>query len=543
MDDLWQQFHRLPKSIRDAVATPEALATVERLENAHPGLDLANFVMRVMAKDFPLPELAEKIQEEGGIDEAAAKSVADELQAGVFSSVGEFLGYFPTKPVSSPIAPELPRPKPQPVTPPPPVAVAPVTPKPKVSVVPPSNLPVTPVATAPAPAPKPAVSPVKPVTPPTAPVFVARLPGAIDQPVVKPVNPVPPKPLPTPAPMNEPSKPIGTLAPTQEYSDADAKEIAAQAAKVRNLQSSTLDFDQIAKNTLEELHLAWPDELLTRRAEAISKSRLKDIRDSDTTQEMLTRDPKIGGLGMDTDLAKELVIKLEAKAKELKTRGMVKSPVPLPPEAPPVPPPVIEAKPIGQPPLTRVIPESGLPPGPAPAKVTEQPMPSRVIKRPPDIPLPPAMTPPPAPKPPAPAKPAQVVTPPTSFMQRSRQVDRPTISDIVRPSKTLGPAEELKSLTLTEWRRMGQGAAESSRRLIEKFQHLQRESFALWTAALSGWRQSEVYQLYLDMGRQSLDQGIPIQEVISVRAKGGQTYLSEHEFYAIADLNRKLQSY
>ena len=119
--------------------------------------------------------------------------------------------------------------------------------------------------------------------------------------------------------------------------------------------------------------------------------------------------------------------------------------------------------------------------------------------------------------------------------------DRPTVADIVRPPMTLGPAEELRSLTLIEFRRMGQGAAEAAKKLLEKFQHLKRESFAVWSQALAGWRQSDVYQLYLAMGRESLERGAPISQIIAERGRTGLPYLSEHEFSILVDLNRQLQ--
>lgn len=97
-------------------------------------------------------------------------------------------------------------------------------------------------------------------------------------------------------------------------------------------------------------------------------------------------------------------------------------------------------------------------------------------------------------------------------------------------------------MTLMEFRRLGQGANESTKRLLEKFKQLQNESFTMWSEAINGWRQSEVYQLYLAMGRQSMEQAMGITEVIKQRSAANQLYLSEHEFGALADLNRQLQS-
>lgn len=115
------------------------------------------------------------------------------------------------------------------------------------------------------------------------------------------------------------------------------------------------------------------------------------------------------------------------------------------------------------------------------------------------------------------------------------------MSDVSQPAQVLGPAEEMRTLTLTQFRRLGQGAGDSTRHLLAKFHNLQKESFTLWAEAIASWRQSEVYRIYLDMGRQSLDSGIPITQVVQQRAQANQPYLSEHEFSVVADLNRQLQ--
>ncbi len=311
--------------------------------------------------------------------------------------------------------------------------------------------------------------------------------------------------------------------------------------KPKNLQhlatatQAPKDLDAIAEQIIQQHQLAFPDEFLTKRAHAIFKSRLKDIRTSDQTIDVMARDPKIGGLGLDRDLAEQVVASLTEQAKQLKSRGMVAKPEPIPAPPPPKVPTVQAEHPAPKPPLTRVFPSTDQTPPKSPMpSVTEAPRPSRPIVRPPDIPAPP------------PAKPVPQQPPPTvkssPSWPRSRGSDRPKVADITQPSRTLGPAEELKSMSVAEFRRLGQGATDSTKHLFETFEHLKHESFRLWAEAVAGWRQSSVYQLYLAMGRQSLDDNIPISEVIRRRAKDNQPYLSEHEFASLADLNRRVHA-
>lgn len=525
MDDLWQQFHRLPKAIRDAVARPEALSAVDSLEQRYPNLDLASFVMRAVVKEFSVNDVPKRLVDEFKLTEVEAVTVADELNSTVFSGLQDYLGPIKKAPVATSASAGFT------ITPPPPP--------------PPPNLPISPMPVQPVPAapliPAPTVTrpPVHPLpTPPTGSSSAPVSPGPMPAPPA--VQP-PPIPIPPP-PFSGPQKPIGSIAPTQAYSDDDAQEIAQQAQRLQTLSTTptAMSLDEIAQSIIVQHHLAFHDELLSKRATAILKARLKNIRNADETMVMLVRAPKVGGLGLDQDIAKQVVTSLESRAQLVKERGIVREPEVIAPPPPPALPPLQVQQPIAQPPLYRdavsaaarpavlPVPPSTAAPTPVPVQPT--------IKRPVDIPTPPAW-----PTTPPPSKPAPGPSP-APLVRRERMIDRPAIADITRPMKTVGPAEEMRSMTLTEFRRLGQGANESTMRLLEKFNLLQRESFTLWSEALSGWRQCEVYQLYLDMGRQSLEQAIGISEIIKLRAKANQLYLSEHEFTALADFNRQLQS-
>lgn len=496
MPDIWQQFHSLPKAIRDGVASPAAIAAVDAIEAEYPDLNLADFIMRVVVHEFPVAELATKMVNEQGLTMEAAKKVVLRLRQEVFTGVvADYLGLKTVPPSPAP----TPRPVAANMTVP--KASTPVPPRP------PANLPVVP---------PPASTPSTPLPP---------------RPAITNVSPSPIMPLRPTVPL-QPSAPVGTAAPTTHYSDADAAEIDAQIAHVKQLTAvyPNQDFDTIARGILTKQNLAFSDELLDRRSIAIMKARLKSVRTTDETREVLMRDVKIGGLGLDQEIAASLATAAEAAATELKTRGMIRLPdQPLPPP-PPVVPKVSQVKPEPKPPFR----QTGSIPNPPIPNVTDAPRASRPIVRPVDIP---------APAPLPAAKPIPVVTSAPPVVTRARQADRPTVADIVRPTtQALGPAEELRSMSLLDFRRLGQGAGESSRRILDKLEHLKRESFAVWAESVRGWRGSEVMQLYLTMGRESLEQGAPISQIITTRTRQGQPYLSEHEFTILADLNRQLQS-
>lgn len=464
MDEIWQQFHRLPRVIRDIAARPQALTTIEQLEDTYPQLDLASFVMRVMIKQVAVADIPAILEKEAKLTPEQAQEVALALRSNVWEAASEYLGLQPL--VASQVPPEPAR--------------------------------ATPVET----------------------------------------SPTPPLPM---MEMSQPRAPIGNMAPTPTLSMEDDAELAQHSARVRQLQtaSGSEDFSALAQSVLSQHQLAFGDELLRKRAESILKSQMKGMRDETATAELLQRDPKVGGLGLDPDQSRLVAHSVVEVVQRMKTEGRVSAtPMPMPPDITELPEAKTE-KPAAMPPFHRdgvLSPDdtSKLP------NVTEQPRPSRPIVRPPDIPPPPRM-PETQPVVVLSNPPAPVEQPTAKSARPARTLDRRTISDITAPSSTLGPAEEMHALTLQQFRRLGQGANDITQKILQKFTNLQHESFALWAEAVKGWRGGEVYSLYLSMGRESLEQGIAITQVIERRAAKQLPYLSEHEFNALADLNRKLQ--
>ena len=442
MADIWQKFLQLPRAVRNAASTPEAMQTIERLEQTYPGVDLAGFVMRVLIKDLPLDQLPSRLVLEGGVNTEQARGIANELSTTIFTSLQGHLGTTAAPP----------------------------------------------------------------------PVQMESL-----------------KPLGAPNVPAAPTSPVGKWAPTPALSPEDDQEIISQRERIKSMAQAPLGIDESAQQVLNQHQLAFPDEMLTKRALSIFKARLKGIRDDKQTTDMLTRDPKIGGLGMDPDVAGNVVRSLSAIATDLKNRGMAETPVVVLPPPPPMVPKIETVHPEPKPPLTRAFPTEPAPPQPkaVPQPSTQVPP---AIHRPIDIPPPMGLSNP---------KPEPIRQAP-SVVSNKRMMERPSVSDITKPSRALGPSEEMRSLSLLDFRRLGTGATDSAKKLLDKFHHLKSDSFKLWSDAVAGWRQSEVHQLYLEMGRQSLEQNFPIKEVIQIRARQNQPYLSEHEFLTVADLNRQL---
>lgn len=558
MEDIWQQFHQLPATLRNAVATDEALATVDRVEKSHPGLDLADFIMRLMVKKLAWADFPRALETEAQLTPEAVQDVIKSIIQPVFGAVKAYIGI-----------PDL----------------VPAEPPGKtIPIAPPSNLPIA--------TPVPAGSPplVPPLSaPPSIPPTAMPVPARPAMPAAIPPTPVPGIPPPT-SPIGI-QRPATTLAPAPSLAPEDDAEIDTQAARIKTMTSHAPVADaleEIAQRIVTQHNLAFPNEMEMKRALAIIKSRLKEIRNADQTRDMLTRPLKVGGLEMDPDLASNVVSSIEQEVKNLNALAAQrpKSDIPAPriPAYMPVHPhPMADASPAPVTPLpvaspvsvAPLLPPTPVPPPPIPpvspvatpipAPMAAAPMRSVPVVAVNDAPLPPpsaSMPPPPSPRPippvdhpspppiepvlsvpaPEPPRPSPAPAIDPSYIPRQRQPEGPTISDItLPPSPAMGPVEEMRSLTLNQFRRLGQGANDAVLHLVRTFDQLKKESYSLWLDAVSAWRESELHRLYLDLGRQSMEEGISMTDVIKRRSDARMPYLSENEFSALVELNRHLQ--
>lgn len=290
--------------------------------------------------------------------------------------------------------------------------------------------------------------------------------------------------------------------PVAYDSPEDEEEIRRHADRLSTFQlDDTHDIDSIIARIVTANQLVFSDEPMAKRFRTIAESRLKDIRSSREVRELLVRPPKIGGLGLESAKADAVITALEQSAVQVR-----------------------DSRPTVQPKV--MVPQSA--PTPTPPKI-------------------PVITPNPPPVQPRPIPPVPPPPPKRSLPIRQAPSfgSRPVIADIRPPAteaRLVGPTEELTYLTPEDFRRWGGGDATASvRKVYEKIVLLGEESFSRRVEGVRAWRESPVYQLYLTMSQESLEQGKDFREILKAREAARQPTLTEAEFHAIVDLNRQLR--
>jgi hypothetical protein len=343
----------------------------------------------------------------------------------------------------------------------------------------------------------------------------------------------------------------------------------------------------VINNVIGRHNLRFDDEIKKKRFFTVIESRLKNIRDSIETEEVLIRASKVGGLELAPEIAKNIISAVEEEANKLpelklkeeplleekkvtsalkditsETEQVLKESDSMLAPAPPafIPRPKVSAeeekKEVISPQSEKAIAEEEL------AKPEEKIV---IEEKKPEPPVESAVKPTPSEEPreipfkkQAPPVSQSVSTPSVAqpveeLYQRSPEDEmakmarirkpepqRPQVVDIKRPVVAVGPVEELAEIDLKELRRLGTNPKDAAEKILEKVYLLEEESWKIRMDGIKAWQSSPVHHLYLETGRQSIESGKTVEEAIQMLANEKKPHLLIEEFFAINDLNSKL---
>ena len=372
---------------------------------------------------------------------------------------------------------------------------------------------------------KPAISsspvvtvPIAPTLPPRPPVLPRTDPQKPTTPPITPVpRPIMPQPRPSPARQN----------PTADFYFHREDEEEVNRFRTRLADATTpsgANIEQIADRLIRDFRLTFANDALRSRFVSIIVSRLKDVRDLIETKSMLMRPIEVGGIGLPETLVMQILSQVEEEILTLHSRpaepiSQEKPPEPLPvkPREEPIAPPAIQT-----------------PPPAAPTVPVRPPVPPRL-----DIPKPMAAVRP-TPIPPRQTLTSQPANSGTTIVKRPVETTRPVMSDIKPPAKTVGPVEEIFRLTPDDYRRLGKTLAEANDKIAEKLDLLEEDSYLKRAEGVKAWKKNAVHRLYLEIGRESMERNMAISDVIRQRQEANRPTVTEEEFHAIADLNKRI---
>ena len=120
---------------------------------------------------------------------------------------------------------------------------------------------------------------------------------------------------------------------------------------------------------------------------------------------------------------------------------------------------------------------------------------------------------------------------------------KPMIHDVVTPlpkqKMSMGPIDELREMTIEDFRRFSSVTEEATKKLLSKFEVLRGESYVLYVDAVEAWHQSPLYRQYLDEIKYALKSKQTIYQVIASPEK--KSSLTEVEFKELVSLNNMVR--
>ncbi|OGH71168.1 MAG: hypothetical protein A2921_03240 [Candidatus Magasanikbacteria bacterium RIFCSPLOWO2_01_FULL_43_20b] len=117
---------------------------------------------------------------------------------------------------------------------------------------------------------------------------------------------------------------------------------------------------------------------------------------------------------------------------------------------------------------------------------------------------------------------------------------KPLVQDVVPPKVepaekvSLGPIDEIATMTLTDFRRLATGGIDSIQVLRGKFSALRKESVIIYLQALDAWFSSPVYKDYQNLIKRAVNERRKLTEVV------GESGIKFEEFERIAEVGKTI---
>jgi len=138
---------------------------------------------------------------------------------------------------------------------------------------------------------------------------------------------------------------------------------------------------------------------------------------------------------------------------------------------------------------------------------------------------------------------AQVVIKRTkpSMEGKDKKNGKVRMHDVKHVPKLTGPVDELGEMNIVNFRRLSANPKEAVKKIIEKINFLEEDSYAKRLEAIKAWRQSPLNKLYLKIGQNSIEEKKRINEILEELRNKQEEFLSVDEFNSVMELNKSIR--
>jgi hypothetical protein len=132
------------------------------------------------------------------------------------------------------------------------------------------------------------------------------------------------------------------------------------------------------------------------------------------------------------------------------------------------------------------------------------------------------------------------VSPATAVFQATPPA-KPRLDDVTyRGPRLMGPVEELRAMTLAEFRRLAKDPSMAVEKILSRVAILSQESFERRIEGIRAWQSSPLQGMYMRLVAESFRSGTPIAELVDTKRRGGEEVPTSAELAAMISLNSTL---
>lgn len=318
----------------------------------------------------------------------------------------------------------------------------------------------------------------------------------------------------------------------------DEREIEYQKKQIekKKIINEAINLDKEVEKSIQNMikkgKLSFREESLKQRFFNIVSARFRDVRDKNETMDILVRDRSAGGLGLkDTDARKVLnFIEIEFSAlNKLRKKTEFQK--------------LEEWKRIKEEEKKQKTErEEKKEEGDLEKRWTKLTGKTEPTKTPSVVPQP-SLSPNQAiPTPPkSPSAPSKISSPPPQTPFKSPTSSKPKMEDIKFAPRLTGPIDELRQMTLVDFRRLAPTPRQAIEKIKDKIELLEDESYTKKIEGIRAWKESEPSRVYFEILNKSLTEMMPVVDILKERADKNLKTFSQEEFSALIELSKELR--
>ncbi len=117
------------------------------------------------------------------------------------------------------------------------------------------------------------------------------------------------------------------------------------------------------------------------------------------------------------------------------------------------------------------------------------------------------------------------------------------VEDIKVAPRVMGPIDELRHLSLVNFRRLSEEPDEATLKIRQKIELLEKDGYDKKIKGILAWKKSPVNRLYISLGQEAVRKGVSLQKIAEEKLEKNKESLSWEEVKAVMKLNAIISYY